>query len=365
MAGESQRVINVIRQAIDQQTGDQVRYTPGVMHKPTVTQPSGIRGVNLLLVESISATSSSASQSSSAYIRGDELLEDIIIPSGMFVQSGDYAVIAVSEGGKAWVDRMLPTSLFDRLVTDFNRGSIGLSDGSNDVYDFGLSGQVLKSNGPDSPVEWSDTMDEDTANGLIEVAISTHSAASNPHDVYLLKSFSAVSPSTITLYQSSDVGVSSLPSRSDHTHGFPATGFTSYGCKAYRGAAQTLTNGNDTTINLTSEEFDDELMHDNSTNSSNIVLKRQGRWMIMGQVGFDANANGTRAAILLIDGTAVSRTRVGASAAQVHRVQTQTVVKVNNTTSVLTMQGSQNSGGDLSTTAGADETWMCAMWLGA
>ena len=156
---DAQRLINVMRQTIDQSTGTQVNYLPGVVHEVTSVAVQNIQGVTLLLATSY-LTDSEEGFVASAYVRSDELLEDIIIPSGVFVSAGDYVVVAQSESGRAWIDRLLAESAYPMLYVDFNRAKIGTGSGSNDIINWGTAGQIITSGGSASPVSWGPIFEE-------------------------------------------------------------------------------------------------------------------------------------------------------------------------------------------------------------
>ncbi len=106
---ESQRLVNVIRQAIDQKIGEQEQHTPGVI------------------------ISGGGSYLASAYIRVDDVIEDIIIPSGMYVSAGDYVVISMNQEGKSYISRQVPRNLYSRMVIDYDRAMISAGDGTTEV----------------------------------------------------------------------------------------------------------------------------------------------------------------------------------------------------------------------------------------
>lgn len=119
--GDNQRVINVIRQAIEQETGSKVMLSPGV-----VDTASGYL--------------------CSAYIHTDNLVEDINVPAGMHLNAGDYIVVGQVES-TAWVQRLLPQSMYAKMVFDANNSKVGFGDGSTGTYDFGSTGEAIVSDG--------------------------------------------------------------------------------------------------------------------------------------------------------------------------------------------------------------------------
>ena len=103
---DNQRVVNVIRTAIEQETsqGAKMRLTPGV-----VDTASGYL--------------------CSAYIREDEFAEDIHVPAGMHLTAGDYVVVGQVEN-TFWIDRLLPSNDYAKVEVDWNTGVIYAGTGT-------------------------------------------------------------------------------------------------------------------------------------------------------------------------------------------------------------------------------------------
>lgn len=149
---DTQRVINVIRQAVDQMTGTQVNYIPATVHEVQATPEFVYAGVSLLLATV--TPSGGDGMFASAYAWGEELIEDIIVPSGQYIDTGDYIVVATNDDGKSWVDRKLPTTLYSMVVTDDGRGRIGVGDGQDADFNWGNDGDMLLSGGSGAPMRW-------------------------------------------------------------------------------------------------------------------------------------------------------------------------------------------------------------------
>jgi hypothetical protein len=154
----SQRIVNVMRQAIEQETrsGAKMHHTPAVIEEVGPSTEPLLRGVSLLLATRSGDTETTGGLIASAYIRGDELIEDIIIPAGAYVSAGDYVSLAMTDGGKAWIDRVIPSSIYSKMVLDYNRATIGVGTGVTGTWDWGEPGQVLVSAGPDAPMYYAD-----------------------------------------------------------------------------------------------------------------------------------------------------------------------------------------------------------------
>lgn len=77
------------------------------------------------------------------------------------------------------------------------------------------------------------------------------------------------------------------------------------GARAHRTAVQSISTGVWTAINLDSETngYDDNTMHDTSTNPSRITIQTAGRYSCYWQVIFAGNATGVRAMAIRLNGT--------------------------------------------------------------
>lgn len=110
MAGEAQRIIDVINQKVSDNiaSGALERRTPGVVYQ-----------------------SFGSGYEASAYVRVTDFVSDVIVPNGMVVAAGDYVSIAEDGEGKAWIDRLIPASLYSKMAVDYERREIHV--GSGDV----------------------------------------------------------------------------------------------------------------------------------------------------------------------------------------------------------------------------------------
>lgn len=75
-----------------------------------------------------------------------------------------------------------------------------------------------------------------------------------------------------------------------------AAGASFVGARAYPTAVQNASNGTDTYIALTSEDFDTDGFHSNSTNNSRFTIPtgKAGYYLVMGQILWQANSTGQR-----------------------------------------------------------------------
>lgn len=91
-------------------------------------------------------------------------------------------------------------------------------------------------------------------------------------------------------------------------------GGTTRGARAYASTAQSLTSGTATALNFDSETFDTAGFHDTVTNPSRFTIPAgaAGTYVVVGGVGFAANATGTRAARIHVNGVVGAITSVEA-----------------------------------------------------
>jgi hypothetical protein len=130
----AQRTINVIKRTIEKNTGNAANYR----YLPAKVVDSG-------------------SQFISAYVAGETeyASEDIRVPAGAYVSSGDYIIVGFSGEGKSWISEILPTDDYSKLIIDPNAAQIKIGDGTYEPY-AGDAGQVIFSNGPYGSAYWAD-----------------------------------------------------------------------------------------------------------------------------------------------------------------------------------------------------------------
>jgi len=91
-------------------------------------------------------------------------------------------------------------------------------------------------------------------------------------------------------------------------------------CKAARSTAQTISTSTDTRIAFTSEYYDTNTMHDNSTNNTRITIKKAGYYVVSSYVVYAANATGIRSTQIWINGGSSSINTNNAVSAGGHQV---------------------------------------------
>lgn len=132
MAGEAQRIVNVMRRVVDDNTGNgaRVHYKYGV-----VTGTGGGYEVSAYL---------SADDYASSYIR---------VPASAYLNSGDYVLVATTDEGDNRVVEVLPYSLYSKLAFDHSNARIHIGTGTS-KGDPGTAGQVLTSGGATGSAYW-------------------------------------------------------------------------------------------------------------------------------------------------------------------------------------------------------------------
>ena len=97
----------------------------------------------------------------------------------------------------------------------------------------------------------------------------------------------------------------------DHMNTYVRTNLSSidsgYGCRVEETTSQSITQNSWTALTFTVETFDDDTMHDNSTNPSRITIKSAGRYLVTGSALYSSNnAAGRRMAAIYVNGSLYS-----------------------------------------------------------
>lgn len=156
--GGSQTVLDVIRQAIKQETsnGAQYHYQYGL-------------------------TTSGSAYWVSAYLNASSYVSDyIMVPAGWYVPVSAYIKVVEDAGGKLAVDKVLPYSLYSRLALDFKNQRIMFGDGSAEPS-AGSYGNILFSGGPSSSAYWGTAPSGVTDPELLAIAGLTSAADTVPY----------------------------------------------------------------------------------------------------------------------------------------------------------------------------------------
>jgi hypothetical protein len=110
--GAAQRQINVIRQAVDQETkrGARIDYVRG----------------------QIAATYGNYAD---VYLDGNEVeaSEEFRVPANIYVNVGDWVICAIDYGSNLgkWINEVLPTDTYAKLALNPNTGEVYTSDGTS------------------------------------------------------------------------------------------------------------------------------------------------------------------------------------------------------------------------------------------
>lgn len=140
---------------------------------------------------------------------------------------------------------------------------------------------------------------------------------------------------------------------------------------AYRSTAQSIPNaGSGAVVLLNAETYDivqsgDSPMHDNSTNSSRLIARTTGKYMVAGQIQYASNATGARSAIVRKNaagavggGTEVTQNIQAAVSANATTVPFGPVEISMNAGDYIEMFAYQTSGGSLDLGSGISATYM-------
>jgi hypothetical protein len=125
------------------------------------------------------------------------------------------------------------------------------------------------------------------------------------------------------------------------------------GARVYHSTAQTIPDNTWTVLAFDSERWDTDSIHDNVTNNSRLTCKTAGKYMIEGQVRFDASTVGDRALKITLNGTDVivlQQLPPTPSGGWVNQVLTIYNLNVNDYVEFLVLQ---SSGGNLDVTVNA------------
>jgi hypothetical protein len=137
-------------------------------------------------------------------------------------------------------------------------------------------------------------------------------------------------------------------------------------CYAYATAAQTLTTGVDTALNLPAELYDvvqsgDTPMHDNVTNNTRLTIRTAGTYEVGGAIRFSSNGTGVRIASVRLNGTTwIVRNQQSPLASFSTDCATPVVPYVLAVGDYIELVGTQTSGGNLATFAAPEVTFLRA-----
>lgn len=125
--------------------------------------------------------------------------------------------------------------------------------------------------------------------------------------------------------------------------------------RVYHSVSQSIPNATVTVLAFNSERFDTDGIHDTVTNNSRLTCKTAGKYLIIGNIHFAANATGARAIHIRLNGATfiANDGRASASATDVNVLTISTLYQLNAGDYVeLTVW--QNSGGALNVLSSAN-----------
>lgn len=141
------------------------------------------------------------------------------------------------------------------------------------------------------------------------------------------------------------------------------------GVRAYRATtAVTATSGTPKVIDLNAETWDTNSLHDNTTNSSRLLLDTVGWWDVRGQVAwFATDVDGRRQARILLNGTLQCYVQQVPDAAKTSApsIQVSATVRATAVTDYVQLEGFQDSGSNLDIGSGENATWLEATFRGS
>lgn len=132
--------------------------------------------------------------------------------------------------------------------------------------------------------------------------------------------------------------------------------------RVYHNAAQSITNNAVTALAFNSERFDNDGIHDTTTNTGRLTCKTAGVYAIGGHVNWANNATGLRLISIRLNGTTLLATQ-GANAVTTGNSQDQSVVTLGSLAlnDYMELMVYQSSGGALNVQAAGNyspEFWM-------
>jgi hypothetical protein len=150
----------------------------------------------------------------------------------------------------------------------------------------------------------------------------------------------------------------------------PAGGSTFVGASAFHSSAQSLSNDAFTAVNFTSESFDTDNFHDNSTNNTRFTVPsgKAGKYLITFGVRYANNGTGRRIIGVRKNGTTYQPNTIefpGSSVSGCEPGATVSAIVDLAVNDYLELMAYQNSGGSLNINGGADQSTFAIQYLGA
>ncbi|KKL83056.1 hypothetical protein LCGC14_1978570 [marine sediment metagenome] len=133
----------------------------------------------------------------------------------------------------------------------------------------------------------------DIGDSATEGSLATHSKSDHQH------AFAAPSggyPLDVAAAEAD--GSATTPARSDHVHKN-----MDIGARAFDNANQTISDNTATAIDLNSERYDTDTIHDLSTNNSRLTATTAGKYVITANIEFASNSTGRRLITIRLNGS--------------------------------------------------------------
>lgn len=139
-------------------------------------------------------------------------------------------------------------------------------------------------------------------------------------------------------------------------------------CKVYNSGAQSIGDGSFTALTWDTEEFDTDAMHSTSSNTSRIVCKTAGTYLLSGSISWASSNAGIRRGARWLKNGSSSNTQVmitppGTGTAGVPTVHAPTVMMSLAVNDYVELAAYQDTGGSLSTVAGITGCFAQALWV--
>jgi len=199
----------------------------------------------------------------------------------------------------------------------------------------------------------------DTASGIVQVGSANTDGTAN---LFILDSYNgATDPTGYNGAMYYNTSMNSFRCYSNGSWANCGTGGGGAGSrsmvKAVTTTNQTVATATYTNVNFASEEYDNDVMHDNVTNPERLTVKTAGTYAINGTICFDANTVGLRQSVLVLNGNVGAGTTLAITSLQAVTTGNWTCENVSTTRSLsvndyVMIAAYQSSGGNLALVGG-------------